>query len=75
MTQSNSGFILIVGFLGMVLGHNDNIELSAVNICLGGTAAGLTAMMVKLLKPQLKYYFEFHNPLASARAKNISYNH
>ena len=49
----------------MVLGHNDNIELSAVNITLGGTAAGLTAMMVKLLKPQFQYFYQFYNPLSS----------
>ena len=55
---------MIVGFLGMVLGHNDNIELSAVNITLGGTAAGLTAMMVKLLKPQFQYFYQFYNPLS-----------
>ena len=56
----------------MVLGHNDNIELSAVNITLGGTAAGLTAMMVKLLKPQFQYFYQFYNPLSrKGETKNI----
>ena len=48
-------FILITGFLGMVLGHGNNIELSSVNIILGGACSGCTAMMVKYLKPK------FHN--------------
>ena len=55
----------------MVLGHNDNIELSAVNITLGGTAAGLTAMMVKLLKPQFQYFYQFYNPLSRQRKTKI----
>ena len=33
-------FILMTGFLGMVLGHGQNIELSATNIVLGGATSG-----------------------------------
>ena len=50
------GFILIIGFLGMVMGHANNIELSAVNIILGGSASGLTAMFVKYSKPRLIFW-------------------
>ena len=47
-------FILITGFLGMVLGHGNNIELSSVNIILGGACSGCTAMMVKYFKPKFQ---------------------
>ena len=47
------GFILVTGFLGMVLGHSHNIELSATNIILGGSASGLTAMFVSWARPHL----------------------
>ncbi|CBY34995.1 unnamed protein product [Oikopleura dioica] len=43
-------FILMTGFLGMVLGHGQNIELSATNIVLGGATS---AMMIKRIKPLL----------------------
>ena len=45
------GFILITGFLGMVLGHGSNIELSSTNIFLGGAVAGCTATSYKFVKP------------------------
>ena len=47
------GFILITGFLGMVLGHGSNIELSSTNITLGGAVAGCTATSYKFLKPYI----------------------
>ena len=47
------GFILLTGFLGMVLGHSHNIELSATNIILGGSGAGITAMFVRWAGPHL----------------------
>ncbi|CBY38981.1 unnamed protein product [Oikopleura dioica] len=50
------GFILIIGFLGMVMGHANNIELSAINMVLGGSASGLTAMFVKYSKPRLIFW-------------------
>jgi hypothetical protein len=50
------GFIIIIGFLGMVMGHANNIELSAINIVLGGSASGLTAMCVKYSKPRLIFW-------------------
>ena len=48
------GFILITGFLGMVLGHSDNIERSAVNIILGGSSAGITGSEERSIK--ILYY-------------------
>lgn len=47
------GFILVTGFLGMVLGHSHNIELSATNIILGGSASGITAMFIRWVRPHL----------------------
>ena len=41
----------------MVLGHSNNIELSAVNIVLGGSASGLTAMLAKWAKPRIRFWY------------------
>ena len=40
----------------MVMGHANNIELSAINIVLGGSASGLTAMFVKYSKPRIIFW-------------------
>ena len=44
----------------MVLGHSNNIELSAVNIVLGGSTSGLTAMVIKWAKPRVIFHWELH---------------
>ena len=41
----------------MVLGHSNNVELSATNIILGGTSSGLTAMTVKYFKPRIMFFY------------------
>jgi Amt family ammonium transporter len=38
----------------MVLGHSDNIDLSATNIILGGASAGITSMLIKYGTPKIK---------------------
>jgi Amt family ammonium transporter len=68
------GFILIIGFLGMVMGHANNIELSAINIVLGGSASGLTAMFVKYSKPRLIFWERVKNQKIEIKEDNPKIN-
>ncbi|CAG5077866.1 Oidioi.mRNA.OKI2018_I69.PAR.g8831.t1.cds [Oikopleura dioica] len=52
-------FILFIGFLSMVLGHGQSVAQGVTNLTLGGSASGLTSMMIVNLEPKVKDWWKY----------------
>ena len=52
-------FILIIGFLAMVLGHGDNVALGVTNLTIGGSMSGITCMCIVFIAPKLEYLWKY----------------
>ena len=52
-------FILIIGFLAMVLGHGDNVALGVTNLTIGGSMSGITCMCIVFITPKLEYLWKY----------------
>ncbi|CAG5078117.1 Oidioi.mRNA.OKI2018_I69.PAR.g8905.t1.cds [Oikopleura dioica] len=52
-------FILIIGFLAMVLGHGDNVALGVTNLTIGGSMSGITCMCIVFITPKVEYLWKY----------------